>query len=175
MKNLKSYIEEGLLKGMDQTLAAGESDYEATMDIATVPTVKDFIKNPWNKNWYGFAWYCPNRLEKYKKLYPDICPSWATSIWFVLDNEYKPVDLNIFLGENNTDFKCKKSSVPGWNDGLIGSNITTYKKMAIQVIDKLARNSEKLDEVMRYANEVRHYYHTHKGVYDKPLKSLLRI
>lgn len=175
MKNLKSYIEEGLLQGMDQTLASGEEDADAAMNIDTIPTQKDFQKNPWNKGWHGVPWYCPDVLAKYKKLYPKFIKSEMNTLWFVLDKFGRTVDLNVMFGDSNI-VTCKKQTIGGWNDGFHGATVAKYKGFVISLIERLAKNPEKLDKLMKYANEVYDHYENYElsNGY-KDVKSLMSL
>lgn len=175
MNTLYNYINEGLLRGMDNTLSAGQEVVDAVMNIDTIPTKKDFQKNPWNKDWCGVAWYCPDVLAKYKKLYPKFIRPEMNTLWFVLDKFGRTVDLNVMFGDS-TIVTCKKQSIGGWNDGFQGATVAKYKVFVISLIDRLAKNPEKLDKLMKYANEVYDHYENYElsNGY-KDVKSLMSL
>lgn len=152
MKNLKSYIEEGLLRGMGDTLASGEEDANAAMNIDTIPTKNDFQKNPYNKDYHGVAWYCPDVLAKYKKLYPDFVESEMNTLWFVLDKYGRLCDLTVSFGRS-TNFTDSRQPIIGWNDGFVGATLAKYKVFVIDLIERLAKNPEKLDKLMKHSYE----------------------
>lgn len=172
MKNLKSYIEEGLLQGMDQTLASGEEDADAAMNIDTIPSIRDFKRNPYNKDYHGVAWYCPDVLAKYKKLYPDLVGPEMNTLWFVLDKYGRLCDLTVSFGKS-TNFADCRQTIYGWNDGFVGATLTKYKEFAIILIKRLANNPEKLDKLMKHAYE---YKKLGNGNYShKEIKSLMSL
>ena len=152
MKNLKSYIEEGLLRGMGDTLESGEEDANAAMNIDTIPTKNDFQKNPYNKDYHGVAWYCPDVLAKYKKLYPDFVESEMNTLWFVLDKYGRLCDLTVSFGRS-TNFTDSRQQIIGWNDGFVGATLAKYKVFVIDLIERLAKNPEKLDKLMKHSYE----------------------
>ena len=179
MKDLKDILE-GLLRGMDDTLDSGQDALDAVMNIDTVPTVKDFKQNPWNKHMHLVPWYCPDVLTKYKKLYPKMIKPEYTTLFFVLDKYGRSTDLNIMIGES-TDVTCRKNTLPGWNDGYVGADIRKYKGFVINLIKKLANNPDKMDKLMKYAYECYNHYMSNsffgpdsKGNY-KQLKSFSEL
>lgn len=153
MKKLKSYIEEGLLRGMDQTLASGQDDLNAAMNIDTLPKVKDFKKNPYNKDVSDVAWYCPDVLKKYKALYPDMVLNDHNSIHFSLDKIGLStfLDMSISTGVNYPVANYRP--IHGWHDSLAGATLAKYKSIVIKLIDNIAKNPQKLDRIMAYAYE----------------------
>lgn len=175
MKTLYNYINEGLLRGMDSTLASGEEDVDAVMNIDTIPTKKDFQTNPYNKNRHCVAWYCPDVLAKYKKLYPNFIDPEMNTLWFVLEKYGRVVDFNLMFADSQS-ITCKKQAIWGWNDGFVGATVAQYKVFVINFINKIAKNSEKLDKLMEYANEVHNHYRKTKGFSDgKETKSLMSL
>lgn len=178
MKNLKSYIEEGLLQGMDQTLASGQDTLNAAMNIDTLPSVKDFKKNPYNKDVCDVAWYCPNVLKKYKSLYPDMILNDHDSIHFALDKFDRSTFLDIYIGAGVNYPVANYCVIYGWHDSLAGATLAKYKSIVIKLIDNIARNPQKLDKIMAYAYECRKQYNDVKDNPDKTykkLKSLLSL
>ena len=156
MKTLKNILE-GLLRGMDDTIDSGQADLEKVLNIDTIPTVKDFSQNPYSKTMYLVPWYCPDVLKKYKKLYPKMIKSEHTTLFFVLDKYGRTTDLNILIGVN-TDITCRKNALPGWNDGYVGADIRKCKGFVINLIEKLAKNPDKMDKLMKYAYESWEHY-----------------
>jgi hypothetical protein len=173
MKNLKSYISEGLLRGMENTLDDGQAALDAAMNVDTVPTVKDFKKHPWFNNMHLVPWYCPEVLAKYKKLYPDMIKREYTTMFFALEKEGRLTDLNIMIGEN-TDVTCRKDALPGWNDGYVAADIRKCKGFVINLIKKLANNPDKMDKLMKYAYEFYDHY-TNKTDFGRDSKGNFKL
>lgn len=157
MKNLKSYIEEGLLRGMDDTLDAGQDDLDTAMDLKTLPKVKDFKKNPYNKDWVEAGWYCPNVLDRYRHMYPDMIERDFNSIHIILDkyNE-RTVHVDLWFADN-VDVVCRKKAVQGWTDGFTAP-LVKCKSIAIDMIKHIAQHPEKMDKIMAYAYECFKFY-----------------
>ena len=171
MRQLKDILE-GLLRGMDSTLDSGQDVVDAVMNIDTIPTKKDFQKNPWNKDWYGVAWYCPDVLAKYKKLYPDLIRPEIKALWFVLDKYGHTCDLHVSFS-SGTDFMDSRQSIGGWDDSFQGATVAKYKGFVISLIERLAKNPEKIDKLMKHAYE---YKKLGKGNYSyKEIKSLTSL
>ena len=152
MKTLK----ESILTKMEDTLDRGQSDLDKAMNVDTLPTVKDFEKVVFNNKWHQANWYCPNVVKSYRSKYPDFVPSQADSISIILDAEYRRVvDCNLYF---STQGYAKLKSITGWNDGFVGANLRKYKQMAIDILTKLAKNQDKMDELMEYANMYHNYW-----------------
>lgn len=146
MKTLK----ESLLSGMEDTLARGEKDIETALHI---PTVKDFIKNPYFGKQSSVKWMCPFILDTYKKKYPEMVSDKWTGIEFILETyNSRMTDLHIYLTDS-TEFISHKKVLGGWTDTFTGSNLRTYKKMTIEIIESLAKNTKLLDKIMEHAFE----------------------
>lgn len=151
-------LKESLLSGIEDTLNRGQSDLDIAMNVDTLPTVKDFEKGVFNRKWHQANWYCPNIIKKYRSKYPDFVPAAADSLSIILDAEYgRVVDCNLYF---STQGYAKLKSISGWNDGFVGANIRKYKQMAIDILTKLAKNPDKMDKMMEYANK--YYMHWNK-------------
>lgn len=145
-------IYEGILKGMDDTLANGDNDINAAMNVDTIPTVKDFKPHPRISDMYCAFWLCPDVLAKYKRLYPNLCPKQANAICICLEKFKNNVYFDLWLSDSES-ITSKRYPMHGIHDSLVGASLATYKKMAINVIDRLAKNPEKLDELMKHCSE----------------------
>ena len=175
MKNLKSYIEEGLLRGMDKTLASGQDDLDTAMDLKTLPKVKDFKKNPYNKDWVEAAWYCPNVLDRYRHMYPDMIERDFNSIHIILDkyNE-RTVHVDLWFADC-VDVVCRKKAVQGWTDGFTAP-LAKCKSIAIYMIKHIAQHPEKMDKIMAYAHECFKFYAARNNDYSYKLqKSIMDL
>lgn len=152
MKTLK----ESILTNMEDTLEKGISDADRVyFNIDTLPTINDFEKAFFNNKWHEATWYCPNVLDRYKSKY-QIVPKDADSISVVIDASFGRVcDVNLYFttGKGTNGVTVRKKSVRGWNDGLVGSNLRNYKKMAISLLTQLANHPEKLEEIISYSNK----------------------
>lgn len=156
MKTLKNILE-GLLKGMESTLDAGQDDLDTAMDLKTLPNVKDFKKNPYNKDWVEAGWYCPNVLDRYRRMYPDMIESNFNSIHIVLD-KYNARNVHVDLWfADNVDVVCRKKAVQGWTDGFTAP-LAKCKSIAIDMIKHIAQHPEKMDKIMAYAYECFKFY-----------------
>jgi hypothetical protein len=149
-------IYEGILGNVDDILAAGEDAIAQEANIDTLPTVKDFEKGVFNRKWHQANWYCPNVIKKYRSKYPNFIPDTVDSISVILDAEYgRVVDCNLYF---STRGYVKLKSISGWSDGFVGANLRKYKQMAIDILTKLAKNPDKMDKMMDYANKYYMYW-----------------
>lgn len=180
-------LRESILGDMDSTLDNMESDAKTELyNLNNIPTVKDFDKNFTNNKWHEVTWYCPNVIKRYRSMYPDNVPADADSISIVLDATFsKVVDCNIYFttGKGTKGMTHRKRSIRGWNDGMVGSNLRTYKKMAISILYNLAHKPEILDEVMKYSDDYRKTMASddykgmdfHRRAVKWPIKSILNL
>ena len=153
MRTLKNVLE-GILGNVDDVLAAGKDAIAQEANIDTLPTVKDFEKGIYNSKWHQALWYCPNVIKKYRSKYPDMVPTEVDSIMIVLDAGYsRVVDCNIYFTKKTQFGLHKLKTIVGWNDGFVGANLRKYKQMAIDILTKLAKNPDKMDKVMKWADE----------------------
>ena len=173
-------IYEGILADVEDTLANADDDLLKVMDIDKLPTVKDFVKER-NGECYMVTWSCPNVLNKYRNKYHDLIPDDANAIRIILDRSIKRVtDLNMFFIDERHTFPQLRY-IQGWNDGIVGCGLPMQKKMAIAILNKLARNTEKMDTVMAYADKVRKHYKELNSIplgdsyRYMPMKSLLHL
>ena len=144
MKTLK----ESILADMDDVINRGDSDIEKALNI---PTIKDFVNNPYSKGQTSIKWICPFILDKYKKKYPDMVKDTWTGFEFMLDTYNKRmVDLHIYLTDS-TEFVSHKKVLGGWSDTFIGANLRTYKKMTIDTVNALAKDEKLLDKLMEHS------------------------
>lgn len=151
MKTLK----ESLLGNIEDALS-NDNAMDSEFNIDTLPTVKDFEKGIFNTKWHQALWYCPNVIKKYRSKYPDIVPAEVDSIMIVLDTGYgRVVDCNIYFTKKINYGVHKLKTIVGWNDGFVGANLRKYKQMAIDILNKLARDPKKMDALMAYSNEYR--------------------
>lgn len=160
MKTLK----ESILSGVDDSLSKGdEAAHNWYHGTGGLPTVNDFEKAFFNNKWHEATWYCPTVLDRYKSKY-QIIPKDADSISVVIDTSFGRVcDVNLYFttGKGTNGVTVRKKSVRGWNDGLVGSNLRTYKKMAISLLTQLANHPEKLEEVIKYSNDYARAFDQH--------------
>jgi hypothetical protein len=139
---------ESLLSDIEDTIANGEDDIKKALNI---PTVKDFVKNPYNSKQTSAKWICPRIVEKYKTKYPDMVIDKWTGFEFMLDTyNSRMTDLHIYLTDS-TEFLSHKKVLPGWCDTFTGANLRTYKKMTIDIIEAIAKKPELLDKVMEHS------------------------
>ena len=144
----KTSLKESLLSDIEDTIANGDKDIETALKI---PSVKDFIKNPYNSKQTCVKWICPGIVEKYKSKYPDMVIDKWTGFEFMLDTyNSRMTDLHIYLTDS-TEFLSHKKVLPGWCDTFTGANLRNYKKMAIDIIDTLAKKPDLLDKVMEHS------------------------
>ena len=171
MKQLKDIFEGIMDKNNRQTVGSN------IVDTLNVPTVKDFVKNPWNKDFVGVVWDCESILNQYRDRYPKLLKNY-NSIQFVLDMGYRVVTVNPWFGvKDESDPKsliAKKGIVYGWNDSFVGSNIATYKKMVIRIISRLAESPERMNNFLKHAEQCRSYVED-KGTYEYTVLELTDI
>jgi hypothetical protein len=150
MKTLK----ESLLDNIDDIINRGENDLKDNLNI---PKIKDFERNPHFKKMVGVTWMCPDILRKYKQEYPDMVLPEYQGIEFSLDTSIRGgriVPLYLYF-KTEKAFVSSKRFISGWDGHLTGSNLSTYKKMIINVITKLANNPKLMDELMKHAYKVK--------------------
>ena len=141
-------LKESLLDNMEDVIDRGEDDIKKALSI---PTVKDFVKNPYSSGQTSVKWICPRIVEKYKTKYPDMVNDKWTGFEFMLDAYNKRMtDLHIYLTDS-TEFVSHKKVLGGWCDTFTGANLRQYKKMTIDIVDILAKKPELLDKVMEHA------------------------
>ena len=141
-------LKESLLDNMEDVIDRGEDDIKKALNI---PTVKDFVKNPYSSGQTSVKWICPRIVEKYKTKYPDMVNDKWTGFEFMLDAYNKRMtDLHIYLTDS-TEFVSHKKVLGGWCDTFTGANLRQYKKMTIDIVDILAKKPELLDKVMEHA------------------------
>lgn len=173
MKSLR----ESILDDIDVSLAKGE---DLAYDRDTLPTVKDFQKGVYNTKWHEAIWVCPNIIKMLRPKFNDIIPNDTVGISIILDASYgRIVDMHLYF-VNGSTATSKKKAIQGWTDGCVGSNLRTYKKMAISVLHALAYDYDKLLEVMEYAqkykigmNDPTDDFHVRARKF--PLKNLLNL
>ena len=152
MKTLK----ESLLGNIEDALS-NDNAMNSEFNIDTLPTVKDFEKGIFNNKWHQAVWYCPNVIDKYRSKYSDMIPAEVNSIMVVLDATYgRVVDCNLYFCNGKDSFGMRKlRTIVGWSDGFVGANLRKYKQMAIDILNKLAKDPKKIDTLIAYSNEYR--------------------
>lgn len=142
---------EGILAGMEKTLDKGADDLAAAMDLDKLPTVKSFARNPYNRHQTSVVWECPNVLKRYRNKYSDMITDHFIGIQLCIDNEYKQsVQLDAYFVEENAPV-TRKRAIYGWHESLNGGSLATYKRIAIKVINAIAKDPEKLEAFLDYA------------------------
>ena len=149
-------LKESLLGNIEDALS-NDNAMNSEFNIDTLPTVKDFEKGIFNTKWHQAVWYCPNVINKYRSKYSDMIPADVNAIMVVLDATYgRVVDCNLYFCNGKDSFGMRKlRTIVGWSDGFVGANLRKYKQMAINILDKLARDPKKMDTLMAYSNEYR--------------------
>lgn len=151
--NMKT-LKESLLDNIDDIINRGENDLKDSLNI---PSVKDFVKNPYNSKQTCVKWICPYIIEKYKNKYPDMVNDKWTGFEFMLDVYNKRMtDLHIYLTDS-TEFVSHKKVLAGWCDTFTGANLRQYKKMTIDIVNILAKKPDLLDKVMEHAHKAVNY------------------
>lgn len=151
--NMKT-LKESLLDNIDDIINRGENDLKDSLNI---PSVKDFVKNPYNSKQTCVKWICPYIIEKYKNKYPDMVNDKWTGFEFMLDVYNKRMtDLYIYLTDS-TEFVSHKKVLAGWCDTFTGANLRQYKKMTIDIVNILAKKPDLLDKVMEHAYKAVNY------------------
>lgn len=176
MKTLK----ESILSDIDSQLDHGNM---AVDNLNTLPTVNDFARNIYNNRWHEATWYCPNVLNMYRSKYSDLIPKDADSISIVIDASFgRVMDCHIYFatGKGTKGMTQRKRTIVGWNDGFVGSNLRTYKRMAISILNGLAHNHDKLEEVFKYSSEYTKGMNNededfHRRAAKFPIKSLMKL
>lgn len=154
MKDLKHILESIMDRGNRQTVGTN------IVDVLNIPTIKDFVQNPYNKDFIGVVWDCETILNQYRDRYPKLIKNY-NCIHFVLDKGYRVVDVHPWFAvkdeSNPTSLIAKKGIIYGWNDSFVGANINTYKKMVIRIITRLAESPERMEKFLKHAEYARGY------------------
>lgn len=149
-------IYESILDDIDDQINRGEDDVKNDVyNLDGLPTIKDFEKAIFNNKWHEATWYCPNVLNRYRSKY-NIIPKEADSISVVLDATYGRIcDMYLYFttGKGTKGVTGRKKTIRGWNEGLVGSNLRNYKKIAISILSTLANNPDKLEMVLDHATK----------------------
>ena len=149
MKNLKTYIYEGLLRGQKSTLDGGDSALRETYNL---PTYKDVRGSQFNKNIAIIDWVCPELFSKYAgristtrdmaglqfRLYKG--PAAKSDIPYLLDISC--------INERHSN----SWGIPGWK-AYVYENEKFAVKQVLQLIEKLAFEPGKLDEFFEQADK----------------------
>jgi hypothetical protein len=143
---------ESLLGDMETNLNNGD---KIMIDSLKIPKIKDFEKNKYNKDQIYVDWYLPNISQVLKK-YPNLASKSGkdyTALRFILDDSVRMCFLDVAL-INKIDDKSWYSTrhLYGWHTSFAGSNLNTYKKMTIKIIEALAKNPKLLDEFLSHAD-----------------------
>lgn len=152
-------IYESILDDIDAQMNRGEDDVKNEFyNLDTLPTIKDFAVAQFSKDRYEYeaTWYCPAIVDRYRSKYPDLVLKNADSISVVIDKSYGSIcDLKLYfsVGRGNKGFSPNKKCIYGWSAGYAGANLRKYKQIAINLLNKLANNPDKMDKMMEYAND----------------------
>jgi hypothetical protein len=150
MNSLKTYINEGLLKGQADTIANGENDTDAALGI---PKVDDFILNSSGCSVY---FPCAEMMRKYRGY--AWCPWNSSGLQFsIFKNRLtKKCSLTIRFCEENTKFASYYAKeLKGWQyNKYIDKPIGYWKKVVISLIKHLAENPKAFTEMLDYNAEV---------------------
>ena len=125
-------------------------------DSFNIPTPKDFVRNEYNNKMVGVVWDCGWILDQYRGKYPELLQDWD-SMQFQLDLSYRVVDVTVFFCKKSEmrGFVGNKKYIPGWTEGFTGSNLVTYKKMIIRIIETLAKDNSKMEMFLKQADYAR--------------------
>lgn len=141
MKELKDVLE-GLLRGMDNTLAAGEDDLRATMNV---PSIKDFRGISGNRFIRIIEWICPEVFEKYRGRISTTRD--MAGLQIRLYKDARPYEGDPYIFEFSVIDKRGWSSwhLPAWKTYLHESE-RDAEKIVMQVIERLAYEPGLLDK-----------------------------
>lgn len=153
MKDLKTIltegIHEGILSDIDNTVDSMDNNLESVLNV---PTVKDFEQNKYNKNVYMVVWQSPI-LEKYQKKYPEMFGKFDSLAISIRKDSYG-IDIYpqlVMHSRNGTKSRITKN-IFGWRSSYVTQlGLRNAKKVAIDIIDKLAHNENKLDAFFKHA------------------------
>lgn len=143
---------------LKESLLSRTKDKVGNFDLSKVlniPTIKDFYVNQWNRNLIEVKWHCDELLSIYKSEYPNAFNSkWdKCHLSFQIDKTLPSVQLlNIYVvnSENGCNYWLK-----GWSHSFTGSNLRVYKKHTIDIIKKLAENSDAMDNLFSHSSKQR--------------------
>ena len=152
---------ESLLGDMENTLNNGD---KIMVDSLKIPKIKDFERNKYDNNLIHVDWYLPDISQLLKK-YPNLNKSNKsgkdyTALRFILDNTNRTCYLDVALinkAEDDDKSWYSTRHLYGWHTSFAGSNLNTYKKMTIKIIETLAKNPKLLDELLSHADMSKKY------------------
>ena len=147
MKDLKEILSEGILSDIDDTVDSMDNNLESVLNV---PTVKDFEQYKFNKNVYTVVWRSAI-LEKYQKRYPKLFGKFDS---LAISIRKDPFGFDIYpqlviRRDNGTSLQ---KHIFGWRSSYVKQlGLRDAKKIAIDIIDKLAHNENKLDAFFKHA------------------------
>ena len=149
MRQLK-HICEGLLKGQTSTLANGENDIKAALNI---PTLDDFR---WNSSGSSVYFPCEDRLKKYNGY--RWCPMRASGLQFSVSHNpvLQKCTISISLCNENEKFASYYApDIKGWSAKYYSDKPLRYcKKVVISLIEHIAKNPKAFDAMINYNAEI---------------------
>ena len=142
MKQLIEYINEGLLRGMEDVLASGEDDLRAAFNV---PTIKDFRGTSGNRFIRIIDWICPELFEKYRGRIATTKDMSGLQIRLYKDR--RPFEGDPYIFEFSVvDYRGYHSwGLGGWKTYLHESE-KDAEKIVMEVIERLAFEPGLLDK-----------------------------
>lgn len=156
MKNLKDILKEGqsldLYEGIldDVEVALGKDASEA---IYKIPTVKDFQKSPYNHSLFFVDWDLSNVIDMYNKRYPKLLiHNWSKLRFVIMRDIGKKYAVLVYNAEGGLN--SKRMRLMGWEE-ILNYSIRTCREWVIELIEHLAENPDKLDELFKHSDKMK--------------------
>lgn len=149
LKTIYNIYNESILDDVEISL-----NKDAKSEIFKIPTIKDFVKNPYNYGMSNVSWDLSNVIDIYKKKYPQLLnKDWHYLHFVIMKDVDKKRAIYVYFAETS-DPVTKKIRMMGWEE-IVSYNMKQCKEWIIKLINHLAENPEKLDEFFKHANKMK--------------------
>ena len=152
MKNLKDYIQEGILDDMETSIARMDSDMNL---ICPAPTKKDFFKNSFSGSTI-LKWSCAEIIQPILQKYPNVLGKYlrpdditSLSIQITKERGFKYLYVELWFGTYSNCCNINIISFSQYVDGLVSA-----KKLALEVLTHIANNRNVLEYIIKHESEI---------------------
>ena len=152
MKNLKDYIQEGILDNADIAVNRMDSDMNL---ICPAPTKKDFFKNLFDGSTI-LKWSCAEIIQSILQKYPNVLGKYlrpdnitSLSIQITKEKGFKSLYVELWFGGKGSCCLNNIVSFSQYVDGLVPA-----KKLALEILTHLANNHNALEYVIKTESEI---------------------
>ena len=148
MKDLKYILAESFLDDIDDSLSK-----DSTKEIYKIPKVKDFQKSPYNHSLFFVDWDLSNIIDTYNKRYPKLhIHNWSKLRFVIMKDIGKKYAVLVYNAEGGLN--SKQMRLMGWEE-ILNYSIRTCREWVIELIEYLANNPDKLDELFKHSDRMK--------------------